>query len=108
MRGRARDDGVTTAEDTGYVSPVLTRSCCAAQATFSGFDKHEGLNPVARVTPMLRRSPQSYAARLQVHLDDYQPLFRRVVTGPRFKVDTLTSHRPVHPANFRRTTIPRW
>ena len=73
--------GVTTAEDDRLriagADEVVLLLCMAT--SFSGFDKHEGLNPVARVTPMLAAiHDKSYAALLQAHLDDYQPLFRRV------------------------------
>jgi len=73
--------GVTTAEGdrlriTGADEVVLL--LCMA-TSFTGFDQREGLNPVARVTPMMAAlHDKPYAALLQAHLDDYQPLFRRV------------------------------
>ncbi|HOU15688.1 MAG TPA: glycoside hydrolase family 95 protein [Anaerolineae bacterium] len=73
--------GVTTAEDdclriTGADEVVLL--LCMA-TSFTGFDQREGLNPVARVTPMMAAlHDKPYAVLLQTHLDDYQSLFRRV------------------------------
>ncbi len=73
--------GVTTTEGnrlriTGADEVVLL--LCMA-TSFAGFDRREGLNPVARVTPMMATlHDKPYAALLQAHLDDYQPLFRRV------------------------------
>ncbi len=73
--------GATTAEDdrlhiTGADEVVLL--LCMA-TSFTGFDKREGLNPIARITPMMAAlHGKPYAALLQAHLNDYQPLFRRV------------------------------
>jgi alpha-L-fucosidase 2 len=73
--------GVTTAENDrlhiAAADEVVLLLCMAT--SFTGFDKHEGLNPVARVTPaMAAIYNKPYATLLQAHLDDYQPLFRRV------------------------------
>ncbi|MBN2394722.1 MAG: glycoside hydrolase N-terminal domain-containing protein [Anaerolineae bacterium] len=73
--------GTTTAEDDQLriagADEVVLLLCMAT--SFTGFDKHEGLNPVARVTPMMAAiHDKPYAALLQAHLDDYQPLFHRV------------------------------
>ncbi len=81
--------GVTTAEGDRLritnANEVVLLLCMAT--SFTGFDQREelalslpkGQNPVARVTPMMAALPDKpYATLLQAHLDDYQPLFRRV------------------------------
>jgi alpha-L-fucosidase 2 len=73
--------GITTAEGdrlrVADADEVVLLLCMAT--SFTGFDQHEGLNPVARVTPMMAAIlDKPYAALLQAHLDEYQPLFRRV------------------------------
>jgi len=73
--------GTTTAEDNRLriagADEVILLLCMAT--SFDGAFARQGVHPVARVTPMMATlHDKPYAALLQAHLDDYQPLFRRV------------------------------
>ncbi|MGC9396044.1 MAG: glycosyl hydrolase family 95 catalytic domain-containing protein [Anaerolineae bacterium] len=80
LDARVTGGTITTEDDRLCIAgadEVVLLLCMAT--SFTGFDKHEGLNPVARVTPMMAAiHDKPYAALLQAHIDDYQPLFRRV------------------------------
>jgi len=73
--------GTTTAKDNRLhiagADEVILLLCMTT--SFAGAFARQGVHPVARVTPMMAAiHDKPYAALLQSHLDDYQPLFHRV------------------------------
>ena len=90
--------GTTTAEDNRLHiagADEVTLLLCMA-TSFDGAFARQGVHPVARVTPMMAAiHDKPYATLLQAHLDDYQPLFRRVELdlGSRGKAHLPTDQR---------------